>query len=88
MAKSTIAHANNEIMWTDENIVQSEHFNIVQVHDFVSSFLIVKETSTNQRLLEVHLTKDPEYPVKIKDIHIVRAPHNTPLPICIQIPIG
>ena len=60
---STIAHANNKIMWTDENTAQSEHFDGVQAHDFVSSFLIVKETSTDQRLLEVHLTMDLEYPI-------------------------
>ena len=75
-------------MSTDENTAHSEHFDGVQVHDFVSSFIIVKETSTGQRLLEVYLTEDPEYPIKIKDIHIVRAPYNAPLPIHTQIPIS
>ena len=55
LVMSTIAHMNNEIMWIDENTAQSEHLDGVQVHDFVSSFLIVKETSTDQRLLEVYL---------------------------------
>ena len=88
LVMSTIAHMNNKIMWTDENTAQSEYFDGVQVHDFVLSFLIVKETSTDKRLLEVHLTEDLEYPIKIKGIHIVRAPHNAPLPIHTQIPIG
>ena len=88
LVMSTVAHVNNKIMWTDKNTAQSECFDGVWVHDFVSSFLIVKETSTDQRLLEVHLTEDLEYPINIKDIHSVRAPHNAPLPICTQIQIG
>ena len=80
---STVAHVNNKIMWTDKNTTHSEHFDSVQVHDFVSSFIIAKETSTDQRLLEVHLTEDLEYPIKIKDLHIVRASHNAPLPVCV-----
>ena len=75
-------------MWTNENTAHLECLYGVWVPDFISSFLIVKETSTDQKLLEVYLTEDPEYPIKIKDIHIVRASHNAPLPTCVQIPIG
>ena len=85
---SMIAHVNNKIMWTDENTAQSECLHDVQVHDFVSSFLIAKETSTDWRVLEVHLTKDTEYSIKIKDIHILRAPNNASLSIHTQISIG
>ena len=55
---------------------------------FISTFVLSKANQADQRLLEVRLQEDPDYPVQIRDVHIVRAPYQTRLPHRIQIPIG
>ena len=85
---STIAHMNNEIMWTNENTAQQELHNGVFINSFVSTFIISKANQTDQRLLEVQLLEDSDYPVHIRDVHIIRALYQTQLPCQTQIPIG
>ena len=85
---STVAHTNNEIMWTNENIARGEILDGLTIHSFVLTFVLSKANQTDQRLLEVRLQEDSDYPVQIRDVHIVRAPYQTRLPRRIQIPIG
>ena len=85
---STIAHANNEIMWTNESIAREEILDGLNIHSFISTFVLSKANQADQRLLEFRLQEDSDYPVQIRDVHIVRAPYQTRLPRRIQIPIG
>ena len=80
---STIAHMNNKIMWTNENTAQQEFCNGVLINSFVSTFTISKVNQTDQRLLKVWLLDNSDYPVHIRDVHIVRAPYQTQLPIAV-----
>ena len=80
MIMSTIAYMNNEIMWTDENIARGEILDGLNIHSFILTFVLSKANQADQRLLEVRLQEDSDYPVQIRDIHIVRAPYQTRLP--------
>ena len=62
---STIAHTNNEIMWTNENIARGEILNGLKIPSFILTFVLSKANQADQRLLEVRLQEDSDYPIQI-----------------------
>ena len=53
MIMTTVAHTNNKIMWTDENIARGEILDGLNIHSFILTFVLSKANQADQRLLEV-----------------------------------